>query len=168
MIFAVVASVPQRKDRGKTLVYLLQFFAAGWLPLAVYLLLFHFGWSWWYYMPETTEHRGILTVVPLVIELFLTVGGYSLTVWLLDAGKKNAAFGAIALTGGLELALLIVPYDRYGMVGDWSMYHAHMATPLLQSWGFLGELAVGFTWLGAVLGWTLWKTSKLPAVDAKA
>jgi len=122
-------------------------YSLGWLPIGVYLLVAHFSWSYWYFIPEgdiDLSLRIVLTILPLTAEYLTALGSYTLFAILWDRGRKGwlaVASGVLLILAG---ALFILPRERYLYLGSWEEFQRGEAEklfstlPSLLEWGAIG------------------------------
>lgn len=135
----------------------------GWLPIAIYLLVAHFSWSYWYYVPEEELSLGLrllLTLLPLLGEYLVALGSYSLFALLRDRGKKGAIGVAATLLLLFTIALFVLPQERYLYIGSFSDYFSQSATRLFSTTSSLLEWGAIGLWFTAVFAPLLYATLK--------
>lgn len=122
-------------------------YGLAWLPIAVYLLVAHFSWSYWYYVREedlTPGLRTLLTVLPLVGEYFIALGSYTLFALFRDRSATYPTLAVASTLGVLTLLFFWLPRERYLYIGTANDYEWGKAVPLfstpssLLEWGAIG------------------------------
>lgn len=114
----------------------------GWTPFAMWLLIKHFDWSWWYLMDE---HRAAWATrsLPILVEVMV---GISVFHAIRTMRIMPVRYVAIAILLVATLLLLILPFPYYSVVTTNQLWPE--GPRIWEDGRFLLELAIGFGWVG--------------------
>jgi hypothetical protein len=141
---------------GRELGAVLSFELLARWPVMIYLAAVHPAWSW-AYATDPAELPASVTVLVLLADVALLLGGYGVGWTLLRRRHVRIARIALGALAAATIAVTALLHARLGRYGSFADFHAGHALPIGETklaWvlaaGLLGQLASA-----AIVGWTL-------------